>query len=469
MANIHGVPPSITFDIFPVIDRRSYSEHLTNFLNSKAESGYVLNLNAEWGAGKTTFLQCWYNELKKDHPVVYFDAWKSDFTHDAMLAITECFHSQLMSPLVEDKDRLTQLKDKGTHLLKVALPSLLVGYLKHKTGKDEDDSLLGDISTELNIEISKDDLGDALKETMKAMINQKKKVEGIHVFRESLENLANSYLEAYNDVKPPIYVLVDELDRCRPTYAIETIECIKHFFNTKNFVFVLATDTEQLQHSIKSVYGQSFDSSSYLSRFFNNTATLESPNIYNFIKTKLPELSNLTPTDELALSFIQELFQWHNIDSLRDIDKIFDCIDIARSKNKCFKIFPLILLSILKTKFPEFYSKYLSIGGTIYNTSSTSSRRMNEERPLVPGKIYSQFSVINQSKVFTDHLFQLVLNNIDKELEYGDLLKLNSIPAHSNISTIFPQFMSIALINSELELSKKQDYLSVLNFAGHFQ
>ncbi|PNI06164.1 hypothetical protein C1N32_03970 [Vibrio diazotrophicus] len=469
MSNIHEVPSDITFDKFPVIDRRSYSEHLTNFLNSKSKEGYVLNLNAEWGAGKTTFLQCWYNELKKDHPVVYFDAWKSDFTHDAMLAITESFHSQLMSPLKENEEFCSQAISKGVHLLKVALPSLFVGYLKHKTGTDSDESLLGDISIELNIDIENDELGDALKETMKAMLSQKKKANGIHTFRKALEELAESYLATFKNMHAPIYVLVDELDRCRPTYAIEVIECIKHFFNTKNFVFILATDTQQLQHSIKAVYGQGFDSSSYLSRFFNNSVTLEAPNIYEFIQIKLPELSSSNPTENIALLFIQELFQWHNIDSLRDIDKIFDCVEIARSKNKCFKIFPLILLAILKIKFPNYYANYSSIGGVFYNTSTTGSRRQNKDLDLVPGKIYSKFQITNQSNIFTDYLLQLVLNFIDNELQHGFLQRINSKLDAISLSTHFPQFISVALINKELELAKKKDYLSVLNFAGHFQ
>lgn len=78
------VPHTEVFDNYNIINHQPFAQHLTSFLNSKSEVGYVLNLNAEWGAGKTTFLQCWYNELKESHPVIYFDSWKSDFTHDAM-------------------------------------------------------------------------------------------------------------------------------------------------------------------------------------------------------------------------------------------------------------------------------------------------------------------------------------------------------------------------------------------------
>ena len=107
------VPNTETFDQYRVIDNEQFSQHLTRFLNSKSDEGYVLNLNAEWGAGKTTFLQCWYNELSKNHPVVYFDAWKSDFSKDAMLALVDCFQSQLKNPRSDNKKFAKDLLEKS--------------------------------------------------------------------------------------------------------------------------------------------------------------------------------------------------------------------------------------------------------------------------------------------------------------------------------------------------------------------
>ncbi|TOL41491.1 hypothetical protein CGH98_24085, partial [Vibrio parahaemolyticus] len=69
-------------------------------------------------------------------------------------------------------------------------------------------------------------------------------------------------------------VFIDELDRCRPSYAVEMLEVIKHFFELDNVVFVVATDTEQLQHAVKAVYGQLFDAQLYLGRFFRRRFSL---------------------------------------------------------------------------------------------------------------------------------------------------------------------------------------------------
>lgn len=311
------------FEKYSIIKREQYADFLTNFLNQQAENGYVLNLNAEWGAGKTTFLKCWYNKLKANHPVVYFDAWKTDFTHDAMTALMDSFHAQLANSISGNKALIRDFYEKGMHFIKVAVPSLAVGYLKHKSGMPDDESLLQDITDTFGINVTEDSCSDALKETLKAALEQRKKVEGINEFKTALEKIAGEYIKVTHK-NFPIYIFIDELDRCRPNYAIEVIENVKHFFNTKNFVFVIATDTKQLQHSIKAIYGYKFDSNLYLSRFFDNKITLPRPNISEYIlnyksifkKKKDIKLNN----NELA-NIYSTIFEFHGVNSLRDIEK----------------------------------------------------------------------------------------------------------------------------------------------------
>lgn len=469
MANINQVPATETFDKYTIIDRKPYATHLTQFLNSKYEQGYVINLNAEWGAGKTTFLQCWYNELKNDHPVVYFDAWKSDFSHNAMMALMESFNTQLISPIKENEKLFNQIKDRVSNLIKVALPSLVVGYLKHKTGTDSDESLLDDISTELGLEIEDSELAGALKETMKAMLQQKKQVDGLHAFRLALEELGECYLKVHQNKSAPIYVLIDELDRCRPSYAIEVIECVKHFFNTKNFVFVLATDTGQLQHSLKAVYGSGFNSASYLSRFFDTTLILSSPSLKEYIKLKLPELCLDTEFNLHAVKVISELFQFHKMDSLREIKKVFDCVDIARSKDKCFKLFPLIVLAILQHKYPDYFQKYVSNSHVPYCSSSTGPSRQHDPE-LLPTHHYAQASFNLNSKINASYMCYLHLNRINTALPIVPqewFLKNISLNNWHSSLTLIESFTSIALLNEKSELAQKKDYISVINFAGH--
>ena len=85
----------------------------------------------------------------------------------------------------------------------------------------------------------------------------------IEHFKTALEKVTES-LQDNAGFTLPMYILIDELDRCRPTYAIELLENIKHIFNANGVFFIVATNKEQLAHSIKAVYGDSFDSRNYL-------------------------------------------------------------------------------------------------------------------------------------------------------------------------------------------------------------
>ncbi|WP_154180132.1 KAP family P-loop NTPase fold protein [Vibrio furnissii] len=473
MSNIHDVPRDQTFDKYNVIDRKLYSEHLTDFLNSKAKYGYVLNLNAEWGAGKTTFLQCWYNELKEKHPVVYFDAWKSDFTHDAMLALLEAFHSQLMNALTENKALLKKVMEGGTHFIKNTSWKLALGFIKRQGGMDADEPLFSDISEELNeLGLDASDLTDSLKETFASMSEQKRKVEGVHDFKATLVELSKAYLEVHSDKKGPIYVLIDELDRCRPTYAIEVIESVKHFFNTENFVFVLATDTEQLQHSIRAVYGEGFDSANYLSRFFDRTATLSAPTLKQFTKIELTSIVGYAPKND-QFELISNIITWHGITSLREVKKIFNDIEVACSQRKSYRILPLIVLSILRHRY---FQDYLALNAR--NVSPYNGPNENSNARIRPSTIVPSFKLTNNSsgKMSIERILFILSRSIKTDAQISDDTYTSSyINAEINTSllnqatqTALEAFSHTYRTNLESdEHAERDDYFSLLDFAGY--
>ena len=66
-----------------------------------------------------------------------------------------------------------------------------------------------------------------------------------------------------------LVVFIDELDRCKPDYAVLLLEQIKHYIFDDRITFVFSVNLEQLQHTIKHYYGESFDACRYLDRFFD--------------------------------------------------------------------------------------------------------------------------------------------------------------------------------------------------------
>jgi len=59
---------------------------------------------------------------------------------------------------------------------------------------------------------------------------------------------------------------VDELDRCRPDFALGLLERIKHLFDVEGIAFVLLVNRSQIEGYIRTVYGNA-DAEAYLLKF----------------------------------------------------------------------------------------------------------------------------------------------------------------------------------------------------------
>ncbi|MGZ8364256.1 MAG: KAP family P-loop NTPase fold protein [Caulobacteraceae bacterium] len=139
-------------------------------------------------------------------------------------------------------------------------------------------------------------------------------------------------LEDKQTVKLPFFVLIDELDRCRPTYAIELLEQVKHLFDIDNTIFVIATDGDQLAHSISAVYGEQFDGKRYLLRFFHRHYRFEKRDLksftdYLFAANEIDLGKIATPWDTPPADLFVGAMQKYDL-TLRDAEQ---CFDILRS------------------------------------------------------------------------------------------------------------------------------------------
>lgn len=74
-------------------------------------------------------------------------------------------------------------------------------------------------------------------------------------------------------------IFVDELDRCKPSFAIKLLERIKHYFECECVTFVFSVNIEELQHTVKQFYGGDFNAGLYLSRFFDLQISLPPANM----------------------------------------------------------------------------------------------------------------------------------------------------------------------------------------------
>ncbi|MCX9469281.1 hypothetical protein IG522_17550, partial [Vibrio cholerae] len=261
-----------------------YGRFLSSYLRNQ-KTPLVLNLDGGWGTGKTTFLRQLYTDLfTHGYSCIYIDAWESDYSNDPLLVIVselleqiKRLNEHLKAEDIEKRIFITLGKfgkrawnttaiGLGTYISGSVNNSAVVELAKHFTFSDADAAIVGTNLT-TGYKQQKSALNDA---------------------RESLEALVDYCLLD----KKKVFVLIDELDRCRPSYAIEMLETIKHFFELKNYIFVVATDTEQLSHSVKAVYGDRFDGKEYLSRFFSRSAKLPQPNLKDFSRIMVEKMSD---------------------------------------------------------------------------------------------------------------------------------------------------------------------------------
>ena len=251
--------------------RKSQADALLNLVVAQ-DCSCTIGLNGGWGSGKTFFLTRFVKEYCKQNAddakhkpsAIYFNAWKDDFVQDPLLSIlgqitqAECLKEKFGEKLDDIKKAAKPLLAQvGLGLAKCVGK----GILKKVTGVDSED--IKDV-----FEIS---LGDIKSfEEQELLDNYADVCNSRDELRKALEDLANKNRDG---TKLPLVIVIDELDRCRPVFAIELLERIKHLFDVPHLVFVIGMDANQLRKSLKAVYGD-IDTQDYLLKFIDVETTL---------------------------------------------------------------------------------------------------------------------------------------------------------------------------------------------------
>lgn len=275
-----------------LLGRADIAEFLQNLLENDNDEIKVVNIDSPWGTGKTFFLDRWSRHLSEERGVVYFNAWEKDYTGDPFVSLVSAIRDQLkaqrnLSDEVEDTIR--EFTTKAARAVTSVVPDLAKvlgkGLMKSLISVESDD-------VAAVIQAATDEVTDKAVEAL--IVNSEKDHEAVRQFREVFEKLVKEVAAAKSTEEDefPVYVFIDELDRCRPTYAIELLERIKHFFDVPGCTFIIATDTRQLGHSIKAVYGNDFDSFEYLKRFFDITYALDNDNVEEWVSVNFNMVEN---------------------------------------------------------------------------------------------------------------------------------------------------------------------------------
>ena len=333
---------------------KEFAGRLTSLLQGQNEP-LTIALNGAWGSGKTFLLKRWRENLKKQgYTAIYFNAWEDDHIDDPLIAIIGQLWIELKDGTFNEV--CAAVKQASKPLIgKIGL-NFLKKLVEMIPGIDLTDVEKKDLET-----ASEAAYDDYLELT-----------DARNDLRRPLQELAN---KVYGEDKYPLVFIVDELDRCRPTFAVAVLERIKHLFNIEHIIFVFGIDRDQLGKSIQSVYGE-IDIENYLHRFFDLELSVfsgkqeqfidalwERFQIESFLSSKTKEENLIVKQDE-GKSFRQmfkEISAYYRL-SLREIEQ---CIKVfAMIQNiipRGCGIWPdmLVLLLLIKMKFREMYSDFI--------------------------------------------------------------------------------------------------------------
>ncbi len=261
--------------------RKASADFLTRYLLANKHIK-VLNVNSPWGAGKSFFMSRWEKELKKNHICISFNAWSADYSSEPLVALIACIEQQVSDPNGFSNTTVGKtVVNAGSDLIKKAAPLILKGLIRKVSGVELDEIFTPGSEV----------LADSL---VQSLIEEQAQTENnVTEFKKEIK----SRLDAAANEKgkqAPAFIFIDELDRCRPTYAIELLERIKHFFELEDCRFIIASDSEQLAHSIRAVYGQGFSSERYLNRFFDAEYSLDNADIFEMVHSILPKIDSIS-------------------------------------------------------------------------------------------------------------------------------------------------------------------------------
>ncbi len=255
-----------------LLGRKEPVKILTHLVGA-LEGPCVLAVDAAWGTGKTTFLRMWAQHLRNQgFPVVEFNAWETDFSGDPFVALstelTEGLHEYTDEPLAT---KIAETKKGAKEVLRRAVPGLIrlatAGIL--------------DLAPLMEKEV-----GQALASYAEDRLSEYQEAQkSVKAFRHVLQDMAKTLAQSRENRS--LIVVIDELDRCRPSYAVELLEVAKHLFSVDYIVFVLAVNRPELAHSIKALYGSGFDAAGYFRRFFDMDFRLPDPERKAFIDAAL--------------------------------------------------------------------------------------------------------------------------------------------------------------------------------------
>lgn len=250
---------------------KEFAECLKTSILTK-ETPYVLLLQDNFGMGKTHFSTRFAYYLRNcDIDTIYFSAWENDYIEQPFIS----FSKEIIKYSKQHASSWNEFKNTSKAIFHLVL------NLTKSTNISANIGPIG-ISADMEKAIN------AVKDFINNFIEHD---DYLIAFKKSLKD----FIESLPTKK--LVIIVDELDRCRPDYAMKTLEIIKHFFDIEGLFIIVPTNERSLQKCVKALYGideenhNNQESEYYFNKFFTNKLNLYKPDYLKLVQTIITENS----------------------------------------------------------------------------------------------------------------------------------------------------------------------------------
>ena len=412
------------------LNRNKYLNGLINILNN-INGSKILALDGNWGSGKTWFLKSLeylinfnnkrkYNnidndnlkKLKKEYMVFYYNAWENDDASSAMLS--------LLYKLINDTYLNSNKKITDTAL------NIFNNLIK--------------FATRGSVDIKQILLNDSW--------NNEQLTDNIKTSEEIKADFKEAISELLAENKNKMLIIIDEIDRCKPTFAIDLLENIKHFYDDDRIVFIIGTNNRQLSSLVQKVYGDKYDGSTYLDKFFD--INLELPD--NYMETYIDKV--LIGTDlenNYYIKYYNEIAKHYRL-TMREYNRYINSLSLLKNSidniEKTYAFSSYITISIKHVFLPIALCLKITDKNKYYN--------------FISGNLFEEIiDIVNANILFTSLPKQISLrknNDIFNDIEKQEISQEEKNKIIKNKSIQILQEIYIDLFINCLNNPEKYDY-----------
>ncbi|MGH1330284.1 MAG: KAP family P-loop NTPase fold protein [Paracoccaceae bacterium] len=332
-------------------------------LVERIEDPMVIALDGQWGSGKSYFLKCWVGahilDKSNSAKTIYFDAFENDFLDEPLVSLTTVIGERLKS----DKKLAPIWETVKTAARILAVPTIRTlvsagaNYASGGAYKLAADAI--------------ENAGSALADQAEDFLKQEDgKRAAMKSFKEAITKLTNPKEGPPNK----LVIAIDELDRCRPDYALSMLEVIKHFFEVENVHFILGVNLSELENSVRARYGEGVAARKYLQKFISVTMSLPNKVDQGGVKatTALAYFKHMANEMELEHRLTKAVLVYLNRPSvsagisIREVQKILSEMALTPSIPEVLgRQFVIAGLLVMKVIASELYQKALFSSLTI--------------------------------------------------------------------------------------------------------